>query len=170
MLFESERKSNHSAELYLSPHLIKIWCAVHHSQLAWHSVRKTVADMKHCLQNPVDLIHTVIRLALEVENWRNRPLKIISYCWLFTKHVRPSFHMHFWILSWFHGRGWFLISNSQKMWWHRNTWTFWHHLIIWELVAFGISCRHAVCICTIPEATAKWFSHRDQHAWCGNQR
>lgn len=36
--------------------LLKVWCAVHRSQLAWHSVSDTVTEVKHCFQNLVSLV------------------------------------------------------------------------------------------------------------------
>lgn len=36
--------------------LLKVWCAVHRSQLAWHSVSDAVTEVKHCFQNLVSLV------------------------------------------------------------------------------------------------------------------
>src|SRR6218665_3889517 len=55
-LFESELRSSQSAELCPSLPLVKVWCAVHRSQLAWQSVSETVAEVKHCFQSLISLV------------------------------------------------------------------------------------------------------------------
>lgn len=55
-LLESELKSFQSAESPRSIPLLKVWCAVHRSQLAWHSVSETVTEVKHCFQNLIGLV------------------------------------------------------------------------------------------------------------------
>lgn len=55
-LLESERKSSESDKAQPSVPLIKIWCAVHRSQLAWQAVSDTVIEVKHCFQQLIGLV------------------------------------------------------------------------------------------------------------------
>lgn len=36
--------------------LLKVWCAVHRSQLAWHSVSESVFEVKHIFQNLISIV------------------------------------------------------------------------------------------------------------------
>ena len=53
--------------------LLKVWCAVHRSQLAWHSVSDTVTEVKHCFQNLVSLVSY-----FHTSGVRSRELKTVA--------------------------------------------------------------------------------------------
>jgi len=53
--------------------LLKVWCAVHRSQLAWHSVSESVIELKHCFQNLIRLV-----LYFHTSGVRNREMKKIA--------------------------------------------------------------------------------------------
>lgn len=52
---ETDQKCSQNVTMPPVP-LLKIWCAVHRSQLAWRSVSDTVTEVKYCFQNLVSLV------------------------------------------------------------------------------------------------------------------
>jgi hypothetical protein len=55
-LLEYERRSSQTAKSHSTLPVVKIWCAVHRSQLAWQSVSETVIEVKHCFQQLFGLV------------------------------------------------------------------------------------------------------------------
>ena len=53
---EAKTKSNDDDNIIPVRPLLKVWCAVHRSQLAWHSVSESVVEVKHCFQNLISLV------------------------------------------------------------------------------------------------------------------
>jgi hypothetical protein len=58
LMAEAEATSNSTSSDHIMPvlPLLKVWCAVHRSQLVWHSVSATVIEVKHCFQNLISLV------------------------------------------------------------------------------------------------------------------
>ena len=89
-LLQNDISSNATAGETVQP-LMKIWCAVHRSQLAWQSVSASVVEIKHCFQNLVSLVtyfHTsgvrtreLKQMAKEKKMALNRLPKVFEIRW-----------------------------------------------------------------------------------------
>lgn len=64
--------SNENESLPVLP-LLKVWCAVHRSQLAWHSVSESDIEVKHIFQNLISLVSF-----FHTSGVRTRELKAIA--------------------------------------------------------------------------------------------
>ena len=53
-IMECMRKENSNSEAQRAP-LLKIWCCVHRSNLAWHSVSDSVSDVSHIFQHLIGM-------------------------------------------------------------------------------------------------------------------
>jgi len=51
--------------------LLKVWCAVHRSQLAWHTVSESVFEVKHIFQNLISIVSFFILLEVLVSELVN---------------------------------------------------------------------------------------------------
>jgi len=72
-LLDNKRKENCEANTTNLPPLIKIWCAVHRSNLAWQSVSDSVAEVGHVFQQLIGICSFFHKSGL-----RTRELRVVA--------------------------------------------------------------------------------------------